>query len=182
MRRSRLFGVAFGTIVGAVVAVGAALLLFRGSAPAGGRLPPEARATRLVVDKSERTLRVFDGDRLLTSYAIALGRNPVGHKEREGDGRTPEGEYVIDSRKEDSAFHRALHVSYPGPDDAARARERGVSPGGDIMIHGLRNGLGFIGRAHLLADWTEGCIAVTDPEIEELWRAVPDGTPILIEP
>lgn len=116
------------------------------------------------------------------SYAVALGRHPLGHKQREGDGRTPEGRYVLDSRKSDSAFHLALHVSYPSPADRALAQARGDDPGGLIMIHGLRNGLGFLGRTHRLLDWTQGCIAVTNREIEEIWRVIPDGTPITIEP
>jgi murein L,D-transpeptidase YafK len=89
---------------------------------------------------------------------------------------------VLDYRKPDSAFHRALHISYPAPADMARAAQSGVKPGGFIMVHGIRNGLGWIGRLHRLRDWTDGCIAVTDRDIEEIWRTVPDHTPILIEP
>lgn len=100
----------------------------------------------------------------------------------EGDGRTPEGVYSIDRRKVKSTFHRALHVSYPNDDDLAQAKARSVSPGGDIMIHGLPNGLGFLGKLHLKGDWTAGCIAVTNPQIEEIWRAVPDGTKVEIVP
>ena len=111
---------------------------------------------------------------------MSLGREPVGPKKAEGDRRTPEGVYTIDTRIERSAFHRALHISYPNVADRAAAQSAGVSPGGAIMIHGIRNGLGWLGRAHRLIDWTSGCVAVTNPEIEELWRAVRDGTPVEI--
>jgi murein L,D-transpeptidase YafK len=143
-------------------------------------LPPRTVADRIVVEKAARTLSLYRGGRLLKTYKIALGPNPTGHKQQEGDGRTPEGTYTIDSRKRNSAFHRALHISYPNAEDRRRARRRGVSPGGDIMIHGLPNGLGAIGKKHVLRDWTEGCIAVTNEEIEEIWRVVPNGTPIEI--
>lgn len=145
-------------------------------------LPAGIRADRVLVLKSERRLVLLKGAEPLKTYRIALGPNPIGHKEREGDGRTPEGVYRIDFRKTDSAFHRALHISYPAPRDVQSARTRGQSPGGAIMIHGIRNGLGWIGRLHRFLDWTSGCIAVTDEEIEELWRVVPDGTVIEIRP
>ncbi|MEM5787948.1 MAG: L,D-transpeptidase family protein [Syntrophobacteraceae bacterium] len=145
-------------------------------------LPANFRADRVLVLKSERRLMLLKGSEPLKTYSIALGRNPIGHKEREGDGRTPEGLYRIDFRKADSAFHRALHISYPAPLDVESARARGQNPGGAIMIHGIRNGLGWIGRLHSLFDWTSGCIAVNDREIEELWRVVPDGTPVEIRP
>jgi murein L,D-transpeptidase YafK len=107
---------------------------------------------------------------------------PWDPKQREGDLKTPEGDYAIDGRLEASAFHRALHVSYPNARDRAAAARAHVNPGGAIMVHGIRNGLGWLGRLHRRVDWTSGCIALTDREIEEIWRAVPDGTPILIEP
>src|SRR5215471_5854362 len=126
-------------------------------------------ADRVVVAKAARTLTLYRGVEVLKTYKIALGRSPDGPKEQEGDGRTPEGVYVIDARNAQSAFHRSLHVSYPNADDRRRAARRQVRPGGAIMIHGLPNGLGGIGAAHRLRDWTEGCIAVTDEEIEEIW-------------
>ena len=143
---------------------------------------PLRTADLVVVEKSNRKLTLYKADRPLKTYEIALGSNPLGHKQQEGDGRTPEGRYVIDFRKRDSAFHRALHISYPNSEDVRRAQSRGVSPGGQIMIHGLRNGLGGLGELHRLRDWTDGCIAVTNSEIEEIWAAVPDGTPIEIRP
>jgi murein L,D-transpeptidase YafK len=145
-------------------------------------LPDGTRADRVLVRKSARTLDLYRGSTVLRSYRISLGRHPVGHKHQEGDGRTPEGHYVLDYRKADSAFHRALHISYPSPADAASAKARKVAPGGLIMVHGLRNDLGFLGRLHLMRDWTDGCIAVTNNEIDEIARVVPDGTPIEIEP
>lgn len=144
-------------------------------------LPHSAKANRIVVSKSGRLLSLYKDDKLLKTYRISLGRNPSGHKQQEGDKRTPEGIYHIDTRNEKSNFHRALHVSYPDPRDLAAAKSRGVSPGGDIMVHGIRNGLGWIGKLQRVMDWTAGCIAVTNPEIEEIWAAVPDGTPIEIK-
>lgn len=145
-------------------------------------LPPGTRVDALRVEKRARKLHVLRGGAVLKSYPIALGRSPVGPKEREGDRRTPEGAYRIDGRKADSAYHRALHISYPEPRDVARGRAGGHDPGGAIMIHGLRNGLGWLGRLHRSFDWTLGCIAVTNPEMDELWRIVPDGTPIELRP
>ena len=106
----------------------------------------------------------------------------MGRETRDGDNRTPEGVYAVDAHKADSGFHRALHISYPNPRDQEQATANGLSPGGDIMIHGVRNGLGWLGRFHHLVDWTRGCIAVTNQEIEEIYRAVPDGTLVEIMP
>jgi murein L,D-transpeptidase YafK len=187
-------------------------------------LPSDAKADLLVVNKGGRQLLAYSHGQLLRSYRVSLGREPVGPKIRQGDGKTPEGDYVIDAHNPHSAFHRALHVSYPSAADVARARatgsrnglkevsleiretsrarapdspspgeytdvrtarpdgEHGYDPGGEIMVHGIHNGLGWIGRAHRFVDWTVGCIALTDPEIEELYRIVPDGTPIEIKP
>ncbi len=145
-------------------------------------LPVGSVADRIVIEKAAHTLTLFRGDRLLKTYRVALGPNVKGAKERQGDGRTPEGKYIVDSRKRDSAFHRALHISYPNEQDRRRARRLGVPPGGDIMIHGLPNGMGAIGKAHRIRDWTQGCIAVTNEEIEEIWRVVPNGTLVEIKP
>jgi murein L,D-transpeptidase YafK len=134
------------------------------------------------VEKSERRLTVFYKTQSLKTYEIALGQNPVGHKQYQGDLRTPEGLYRIDSKNPNSAYHKNLGISYPNDADRAAARKLGKSPGGDIKIHGLANGYGSIGKAHLLSDWTLGCIALTDEEIDELYDAVPVGTPILILP
>lgn len=117
------------------------------------------------------------GESVVRSYRVALGRDPTGHKEREGDGRTPEGRYTIDGRNPKSKYHLALHVSYPNAVDVERARASGDDPGGDIMIHGLKPG-----AAHPESDWTQGCIAVTDAEMDEIWELVADGTPVEIHP
>ena len=145
-------------------------------------LPAGLRADRVIVEKQSRQLLLMRGDEVLKSYRVALGGSPAGPKARQGDKKTPEGRYVVDYRNPNSRFHLALHISYPSAADVARATQQGVDPGGAIMIHGLQNGLGWIGRWHRLVDWTDGCVAVTNPEIEEIWRAVPDGTPIEIRP
>ncbi len=147
-----------------------------------GLAPEEERATAVLVKKAERRLILIRHGQEIAAYDIALGRNPVGPKRREGDGRTPEGHYTIDWRNPKSAYHLSLHISYPSPEDTALAAAAGHPPGGMIMIHGLPNGLSALGRVHLETDWTEGCIAVTSEEIAEIWRRVPDGTPIEIRP
>ena len=131
-------------------------------------------ADQVIVNKGRLELLLLRGGSILRSYSIAIGRNPLGHKNEEGDSKTPEGGYVIDRRNPKSAYHLSLHVSYPNEADRERARSLGVEPGGDIMIHG--------GRERRETDSTRGCIAVTDAEIEEIWNLVPDGTPIQINP
>jgi murein L,D-transpeptidase YafK len=143
-------------------------------------LPPDARADRVLVDKSERTLVLLRDGRPLKTYHVSLGGAPLGHKRREGDERTPEGTYLLDYRNPRSSAHLALHVSYPDSADAARARAAGEDPGGMIMIHGIMDGLGWMGRLQRAMDWTDGCIAMANWEMDEIWRAVPDGTPIEI--
>jgi murein L,D-transpeptidase YafK len=148
--------------------------------PEAARWNPAA-VDRIVVFKHERRLELQRDGQTLKSYRVALGFNPTGHKLRQGDGRTPEGTYVIEGRNPNSRFHLSLRVSYPDAIDAARAQAVAASPGGDIMIHGV--GREPRGRAlHPRRDWTEGCIAVSDKEIEEIWASVPDGTPIEIRP
>jgi murein L,D-transpeptidase YafK len=134
------------------------------------------RADLVVVNKSRREMLLLRGQSILRSYRVVLGRDPTGHKERDGDGRTPEGRYMIDRRNPKSRYHLSLHISYPNPADRAHAAELGVDPGGDIMIHGLKDGLPRD------PDWTQGCIAVNDDEMDEIWALVPDGTPIVIHP
>ena len=145
-------------------------------------LPRSATIDRIVIEKAARRLSTFRNGQKLNSYRIALGRNPIGAKQEEGDGKTPEGIYQIDSRNAQSSFHLALHISYPSDEDVARAAARGVSAGCDIMIHGLPNGRGWLGAFHRGTDWTAGCVALTDEEIEELWRVTPDGTVVEIRP
>ena len=140
------------------------------------------RADRVVVIKHERILQLYRDGKIIKTYKVALGGNPVGPKTRQGDHKTPEGNYVLDSRNPHSQYHKSIHISYPNAHDRAAARADGVSPGGDVFVHGLPNGYGWVGSGHRLKDWTDGCIAVTDEEIEELWQAVPAGTPIEIHP
>ena len=139
-----------------------------------------AKADKIVIRKSERKLELYSGAKLLKSYVVSLGSQPIGSKSCEGDGKTPEGKYRIVSRNSKSAFHRSLRISYPDDQDRARAAKLKCSPGGDIMIHGLPNGYGWIGTGHRAKDWTAGCIAVTDAEIEEIWNAAADGTVVEI--
>jgi L,D-peptidoglycan transpeptidase YkuD (ErfK/YbiS/YcfS/YnhG family) len=139
-------------------------------------------ADKILIEKKERRLTLFAKGKVLKTYPIALGGNPIGPKERQGDNKTPEGTYVIDARNKNSRYHLSLHISYPNEKDRKRARELGVSPGGDIMIHGIKNGLSWAGEKHAEVDWTQGCIAVTDAEIEEIERVVPNGTTVEIRP
>jgi len=139
-------------------------------------------ADKILIEKKERRLTLISKSKVLRTYKIALGGNPDGPKERQGDNKTPEGTYVIDSRNRDSRFHLSLHISYPNEKDRKRARERGVSPGGDIMIHGIKNGFSWVGDLHTEVDWTKGCIAVTDEEIEEIDKLAPNGTFVEIRP
>ena len=145
-------------------------------------LPAGTTIDRIVVEKSAKRLSIFRNGNLIKSYRIALGRNPAGAKQEEGDMKTPEGIYQIDSRNVQSSFHLALHISYPSDEDNLHAAARGVSAGSDIMIHGIQNGRGWIGAFHRWRNWTAGCVALTDEEIEELWRVTPDGTTIEIHP
>jgi L,D-transpeptidase catalytic domain len=145
-------------------------------------LPEGTAIDRIVVEKSVRKLSIFHNSNRIKSYRIALGLNPVGAKQEEGDMKTPEGIYKIDSRNSQSSFHLALHISYPSDEDNRRAAARRVSAGFDIMIHGIQNGRGWMGAFHRWKNWTAGCIALTDEEIEELWRVTPDGTTIEIRP
>lgn len=144
------------------------------------RAGPVGTADFLLVDKSERTLTVFAGGRAMKTYQdLQFGGAPQGHKQFEGDERTPEGRYSIDTRNPASAFHLSLRISYPNAADRAYAEARGRSPGGEIFLHGQPN---WLPAGRLPGDWTDGCIALSNAEIEELWRMVPDGTSIEIRP
>jgi tetratricopeptide (TPR) repeat protein len=143
---------------------------------------PNGPADKILIEKKERQLTLFSKGKVLKTYKIALGGNPNGPKERQGDNKTPEGTYVIDSRNKDSRYHLSLHISYPNEKDKRRAKQLGVSPGGDIMIHGIKNGFSWAGDLHTEVDWTKGCIAVTDEEIEEIDKLAPNGTIVEIRP
>ena len=142
---------------------------------------PGLRADLVLVNKTGRSMQLHRNGRIMREYRISLGSHPIGHKQRERDKRTPEGLYVIDGRNSKSSAYLSLHISYPMPADVLRATAAGQAPGGNIMIHGLANGWGFVGSLHLLWDWTDGCIAVTNDEMREIWSLVPDGTPIKID-
>lgn len=143
---------------------------------------PGTSVDRVVVYKHERRMVLLSRGKELRSYRVALGGEPIGAKARQGDHRTPEGSYVLDSRNANSHFYKAFHVSYPNSTDIAAARKLGISAGGDIMLHGLPKEYAFVGKAQALHDWTAGCIAVSNEEMDEIWRLVRVGTPIEIKP
>ena len=145
-------------------------------------LPVNTAVDKLVVLKSERLLNVYSNGRVVKSYMVALGRNPKGDKLHEGDFKTPEGSYYINDKNPNSMYFKNLGISYPNQQDKEQARKIGKPAGGDIKIHGLKNGFGWIGGLHTYSDWTAGCIAVTNEEMEELYTAVKIGTPIEIKP
>lgn len=155
-------------------------LLFASSALAENK----RTAAKIIVYKTKRVMELLDKNHhLLKRYKIALGAQPKGHKTQEGDEKTPEGLYQISGRNPKSKYYLSLRISYPNRQDITQAEKRGVFPGGDIMIHGLPNGAGWLGAMHLFRDtWTDGCIALTNEEIEEIWDIVPDKTPIEILP
>jgi murein L,D-transpeptidase YafK len=185
----------WGVISVAVIGPAGAATPFVDSLPrapgsAGSALPPSANraaetlptANKVLVRKSERRMYLLRGDEVLRSYRVALGLNPVGHKEREGDFRTPEGNYRLVRRNPRSDFFMSMKVSYPSPDDVARAKRNGWAAGGSIMIHGLpndpRKGVDY----YSTRDWTDGCIAVSNADMLEIWMLVSDNTPIEIQP
>ncbi|HKV93760.1 MAG TPA: L,D-transpeptidase family protein [Candidatus Angelobacter sp.] len=139
-------------------------------------------ADRILIIKSTRTMTLYSGNRVLRTYKVALGTVPVGPKRVEGDHKTPEGIYTIDARNPQSQFHLSLHISYPDAADRERARKLGARPGGAIMIHGLPADFAYLGALHRKVDWTDGCVAVTNAEIEEIWKLVPVGTRVEIRP
>ena len=143
---------------------------------------PMGSVDLVVIEKARRQMTLFSAGQQISRYYVALGKSPVGRKLCQGDNRTPEGRYSISGRKPNSDFYRALRISYPSDEDVARAHKLGCDPGGDIMIHGLRPGSPDGLRKHLFTDWTLGCVAVTNEEIEQIWAMVPDGTPVEIRP
>ena len=170
----------------AVMHVSCRAMIFFLSVGLAGVLPRPAaaieKADRVLVLKAEHRLLLLHGDQLINAYPIALGRHPTGPKHWQGDGRTPEGSYVIDSRFDRTPYHLALHISYPSELDRARAASAGRRPGGDIFIHGMPQRFGHTDPVRFFRDWTNGCIAVGNIAIEEIWDAVDDGTPIEIRP
>lgn len=140
------------------------------------------KADRIVIIKSHHVLELVRDGAVLKSYPIALGRHPIGPKRRRGDSRTPEGVYIIDGRTTKTIYHRELHISYPNARDLARAKAAHVNPGGQIFIHGMPPRFGHTDPVRFFRDWTNGCIAVGNIAIEEIWDAVSDGTAVEIRP
>ena len=140
------------------------------------------KADVVLVIKSERRLDLVNKNGVFASFPITLGANPVGHKEKQGDERTPEGHYILDYKNSNSKFYKSIHVSYPNHKDRVNARKLGVNPGGDIMIHGQKNGLGWASPVVQFFLWTNGCIALHDEDMDLVWAAVDPGTPIEIQP
>jgi murein L,D-transpeptidase YafK len=140
------------------------------------------KVDRIVIEKKNRTLTLMNGAKIVKTYRVALGGQPVGAKNRQGDHKTPEGIYSVDAKNPNSQFYKALHISYPNQADRATAKKLGVSPGGDVEIHGLGAKWGWIGAKHRLTDWTDGCIAVTNEEIDEIYPQIKVGTPVEIRP
>jgi murein L,D-transpeptidase YafK len=139
-------------------------------------------ADSIVVEKSERRLTLYVAGAPVRTYRVALGKNPVGPKRLQGDSRTPEGLYVIDRRNPQSKYYRSLHISYPNAVDRWLAAEKGYTAGGDVMVHGLPAHAADLASTHWQDDWTEGCVAISNQQMDELWHAVADGTPIRIKP
>lgn len=150
--------------------------------PPEDKLPSDIQIDGIVVYKSKRQLLAYSNSHLVRTYVISLGRQPVGAKEFEGDKKTPEGFYFISGKNPNSGYHKNLGISYPNKNDIEKAKLLGKATGGDIKIHGLRNRTGFIGKFQRWYDWTFGCIAMTNQEIDELYKAVEIGTKIEIKP
>ncbi|MGA3079848.1 MAG: L,D-transpeptidase family protein [Terracidiphilus sp.] len=167
-----------------LVCLPAAVLLVLCATPALFAQQPTLpqKADSILILKKDHVMELLAGGKMIRTYKVSLGRGGLAPKERQGDARTPEGHYIIDSKAAVSHYHKSLHISYPNAEDRKRAAKLGVSPGGSILIHGLPQGQGWIGAAHRLYDWTLGCIAVTDEEIDEIFKLVPVGTPVEIRP
>jgi murein L,D-transpeptidase YafK len=140
------------------------------------------KADKVLVIKSKSKLYLKKRGKILKQYHVTFGANPRGHKQKKGDQRTPEGKYVLDYKNQDSRFYKSIHISYPNEADKKRAKKMGVSPGGCIMIHGQKNGFGRVAFITQRFNWTDGCIAVSNHAMDEIWRAVDVGTPIEIKP
>ena len=142
----------------------------------------EQMADMVVVEKSKSRLYLMREGEAFASFRVAFGSNPKGHKQEQGDGRTPEGRYILDYKNSGSAYYKSIHISYPNAKDRKEARKRGVDPGGDIMIHGQKNGYGRLSILVQRFNWTNGCIALSDRDMDTVWNAVNPGTPIEIRP
>ncbi len=140
------------------------------------------KADSVVVVKSEKKLYLYKAGQVLASYTVVFGASPNGHKQQQGDERTPEGRYTLDYKKADSAFHKAIHISYPNAKDTEAAKKRGVDPGGAVMIHGQKNGFAWASFLTQRFNWTNGCVALANADMDAVWEAVEAGTPIEIKP
>jgi murein L,D-transpeptidase YafK len=140
------------------------------------------KADMVLVVKSQSKLYLIKNNKVFSEYRVAFGANPKGPKQQEGDERTPEGRYILDYKKADSAFYKAIHISYPNAEDKKRAKKLGINPGGLIMIHGQKNGFGWFSWITQHFNWTDGCIALSNRAMDEIWESVDVGTPIKIEP
>ena len=145
--------------------------------PAKGR-----EINSVLVDKSDKKMYLLSNGRILKEYDVVFGSSPKGHKQQEGDERTPEGKYILDYKKSDSSFYKAIHISYPNEEDKARAERKGANPGGLLMVHGQKNGFGWLSWLMQWFNWTDGCIAVANSDMDEIWQLVKVGTPIEIAP
>ena len=159
-----------------IISAALAILLFSGLAYS------DQTADSVLVVKSESRLYLYHEGKELTSFKVAFGSNPEGHKQQQGDERTPEGRYVLDYKNPNSKYYKSIHISYPNAQDRQNARKRGVNPGGEIMIHGQPNGYGGFSTIVQLFNWTNGCIALSNPDMDVVWDAVKPGTPIEIRP
>lgn len=142
----------------------------------------ESKVDTVLVKKSEKKMYLFAEGKLIKEYKVVFGANPKDHKQIEGDERTPEGKYILDYKNENSSFYKAIHISYPNENDTSKAKYLGVNPGSLIMIHGQKNGLSWLSWLSQRFNWTNGCIAVTNKEMNEIWGLINEGTPIEIQP
>ncbi len=142
----------------------------------------QEKADFVLVEKSKNLLTLFKNQKVIGTYHVVFGGSPVGHKEQEGDNKTPEGRYMLDSKNVNSAYYKSIHISYPNAKDIANAKAKGVSPGGAIMIHGQKNGFGWAAAATQKTNWTLGCIALTNEDMEVIWKSVNVPIPIEIKP
>ena len=159
-----------------IISAALAILLFSGLAYT------DQTADSVLVVKSDSRLYLFHDGKELTSFKVAFGSNPEGHKQQQGDERTPEGYYILDYKNPNSKYYKSIHISYPNAQDRQNARKRGVNPGGDIMIHGQPNGYGGFSTIVQFFNWTNGCIALSNPDMDIVWDTVKPGTPIEIRP
>ena len=142
----------------------------------------ERKVNKVMIVKSQNKMVLLSGSKKIKEYHVVFGANPNGHKQQEGDEKTPEGDYILDYKKSDSSYYKAIHISYPNKMDILTARNQGVNPGGMIMIHGQKNGLGWLAPFTQNFNWTDGCVALTNSDMEEVWQLIKKGTKIVILP